>query len=69
LGCVLINLVVLYNPFLLQIVDEISSSTERSDKETCCGNQYEINPGFETGPNGHRTLVCTPKLDKYLKMP
>jgi hypothetical protein len=31
--------------------------------------QYEINPGFETGPNGHRTLVCTPKLDKYLKMP
>jgi hypothetical protein len=30
---------------------------------------YEINPGFETGPNGHRTLVCTPKLDKYLKMP
>ena len=30
---------------------------------------YEIKPGFETGPNGHRTLVCTHKLDKYLKMP
>ena len=27
-------------------------------------NEYEFNQGFETGPNGHRTLVCTPKLDK-----
>jgi hypothetical protein len=51
LGCVLNNLVVLYNPFLLQTVDEISSSTERSDKETCCGNQYDMNENKQENNN------------------
>ena len=46
-----------------------SEGEEISNMSEVIKKGYEINPGFETGPNGHRTLVCTPKLDKYLKMP
>jgi hypothetical protein len=54
-----------------QYIDKQFTNLNHVDRTIIGGdmNKYEINPGFETGPNGHRTLVCTPKLDKYLKMP